>query len=321
MRDNICRGDAELYAWTMGWFAQIFQHAEDKHDTSLVIRGKPGVGKTKVGEVFGSLLGGHYLLVAEPRYVTGRFNAHMARLLLLHADEAFWAGDHSAEGKLKDMVSGRRHPIELKGKEAIWVANYMRLLITGNPDWIVPAAWQERRFAVLDAGDERMQDHAFFAGIDEEMKKGGREALLHHLINLDLTGINLREIPKTSALLDQKLASLTVEQAWWSDILQRGVLPELRNGCECSKETLYNNYLDQAQKLGRYGGRRSTQTALGMFLSKMVGANLGTGARDEQRRYCYRFPPLKECRERFAKMIQSRIVWPAPDANWQDLSM
>jgi hypothetical protein len=131
--------------------------AED--GTSLVLRGKQGVGKTKVGEVFGRLLRPHYLLVADPRYITGRFNARMISLLLLHADEAFWAGDKQAEGKLKDLVTGDWHPIEFKGVDPIPIRNYVRLLVTGNPDWLVPAAMEERRIAVLDVGDEQRENY------------------------------------------------------------------------------------------------------------------------------------------------------------------
>ena len=317
MRENICQENESIYKWVMGWFAQIFQHPEDKQDTSLVIRGKQGVGKSKVGEVMGSLLGRHSLCVAEPRYVTGRFNAHMAQLLMLHADEAFWAGDRSAEGKLKDMISGKRHPIEFKGKEAFWVANYMRLFITGNPDWMVPAGWEERRFCVLDAGEKHMKDHPYFAAIDEEMNNGGREALLHHFLNFDLSGINLRETPKTNALLDQKVASFSVEQDWWFDVLHRGELPKLENGCECLKLELHASYLRRMEKVGRRGSPRATETKLGMFLSKVVGPGLDKNVRDDKRRYLYRFPPLKECRERFAKLTQSTIAWEDPDADWE----
>ena len=39
----------------------------------------------------------------------------------------------------------------------------MRLFVTGNPDWMVPAGYKERRWAVFDMGDEHMQDHAYFA--------------------------------------------------------------------------------------------------------------------------------------------------------------
>ena len=214
------------------------------------------------------------------------------------------------------MISGKRHPIEFKGKEAFWVANYMRLFITGNPDWMVPAGWEERRFCVLDAGEKHMKDHPYFAAIDEEMNNGGREALLHHFLNFDLSGINLRETPKTNALLDQKVASFSVEQDWWFDVLHRGELPKLENGCECLKLELHASYLRRMEKVGRRGSRRATETKLGMFLSKVVGPGLDKNVRDEKRRYMYRFPPLKECREHFAKLTQSTIAWEDPDADW-----
>ena len=43
----------------------------------------------------------------------------MASLLVLHADEAFWAGDKKAEGMLKDLVSGKTHMLEYKGVDPI----------------------------------------------------------------------------------------------------------------------------------------------------------------------------------------------------------
>ena len=147
----------------------------------------------------------HYKQVSDPRYVTGRFNSHMISLLLLHADEGFWAGDKRAEGKLKDLVTGKRHPIEFKGKEAFWIDNHVRLFVTGNPDWVVPAGFDERRFATLDVGDEHREDYPYFAAIDAEMDNGGREALLYHLLyEVDCATVNLRQIPHTAALIEQK---------------------------------------------------------------------------------------------------------------------
>ena len=145
----------------------------------------------------------------------------------------FWAGDHAAEGKLKDLITGEHHFIEYKGKEPIRVRNYVRLFVTGNPDWLVPAGIEERRFAALDMGEARMQDTEYFAAIDAEMDNGGREALLEHLLRFDLSTVNLREIPKTAALLEQKMSSLSPEQGWWLDTLCaascRGVLTSPTN--------------------------------------------------------------------------------------------
>ncbi len=72
LKDNVCDGNNALFDWVVGWFAHIFKSPADKSGTSLVLRGEMGVGKTKVGEVIGSLLGEHFVLAPEPRYVTGR---------------------------------------------------------------------------------------------------------------------------------------------------------------------------------------------------------------------------------------------------------
>jgi hypothetical protein len=51
--------------------------------------------------------------------------------------------------------------------------------------------------------------------------------LLHYLLNFDLTKVNLRTIPDTAALTEQKIESLSVNQQWWLDVLKRGELPDL----------------------------------------------------------------------------------------------
>jgi hypothetical protein len=107
----VAQGNEDLFNFVVGWFAQIIQGPNEKTGTSLGLRGKQGAGKTIVGEIVGSLFPDHYRLVADPRYVTGRFNAHMVNLILLQADEAFFAGDKREQGKLKDLVTGNEHPI------------------------------------------------------------------------------------------------------------------------------------------------------------------------------------------------------------------
>jgi Primase C terminal 2 (PriCT-2)/Family of unknown function (DUF5906) len=321
LRDNVAQGNVFLYKWVIGWFAQIMQQQTAKTGTSLALRGKMGVGKTKVGQVFGSLIGDdHYALVADPRYIVGQFNSHMASLLLLHADEAFWAGDKRAEGKLRDLITGHHHFLEFKGVDPIRVRNLVRLFVTGDRDWLVPAGFAERRFAVLDVGDEHMQDIPYFAAIDYEMDHGGREALLDHLLNFDLRGVDLRVIPRTTALLQQQIQSATPEQAWWLDMLQAGRLPQGTDEANtCLKKRLFRRYVYHANLQGVRHKR--IETMIGMFLNKYVGSELkseqrsyrhvtSNGATITKRGYCYVFPALADCRERFAKeMQQEGIAW------------
>jgi hypothetical protein len=322
LRDNVAQGHEPTFNWIVAWFADIFQNPGAKKGTSVAFRGSQGVGKTKVGEVIGSLIGdGHYVLVSSPRYVTGQFNAHMASLLLLHADEAFWAGDKSAEGKLKDMVTGHRHLIEHKHFDPVSVMNLIRLFVTGNADWVVPAAFGERRFCTLDVGEAHKQDHAYFKAIDEEMDCGGREALLHYLLSFDLSMVNLRAIPKTAALLEQQISSLTPEQAWWLDVLHAGTLPprvgdhdnKIKNSC--FRSDLHTLYVAHAKEQG--ASRRAIETKIGMFLSKMIGPNLGRKQLKPSNAWYYIVPPLKECRERFAQMVGQDMAWDDEKAKWR----
>jgi hypothetical protein len=274
------------------------------------VRGEPGTGKSKVGEYMQSVFGkAHFVKVADPRYVTGRFNSHLASCLVLHADEGFWAGDRSAEGKLKDMITGTDHWLEYKGKEAFRVDNYVRLFVTGNPDWVVPAAFGERRFAVLHIGEHHQEDYDYFAAIDDEMNNGGSEALLYHLLHeVDCSKVNLRQVPQTTALLEQKVASMTAEQAWWLDVLKQGVLPgDTKGEGAAPSKAMYANYIAHARDRG--APRRVSETALGMFLAKYVPPTReyrppadDKGNRGKRVRV---FPLLAECREHFARLLRA----------------
>jgi hypothetical protein len=211
--------------------------------------------------------------------------------------------------------------IEYKGREPIKVENLVRLLVTGNPDWIFPVTMDERRPAVLDIGEEHMRDHAYFSAIDEQMDSGGREALLYHLLNFDLSKVDLRTIPKTSALRDQKIASLSPEDGWWLDVLQSGRLPYgTGEPGTCATDHLFNAYISHAQKM--QAKERSIEVLLGRYLRKALG-DLPLGRRrttyrayDGAEEYgpVYEFPPLAECRKAFASRLGHEIEWGEPEA-------
>jgi hypothetical protein len=123
---NMCSGNEELFNWVFAWFAHMLQRPRERVGTAIVLRGKMGSGKTKIGEVIGSLFPSHYFLVDDPRYLTGNFNAHMASCLLLQVDEGFWAGDKAAEGRLKGLITAPFQMIEAKGIDPIRLKNYVR---------------------------------------------------------------------------------------------------------------------------------------------------------------------------------------------------
>src|SRR5262249_2942997 len=154
-----------------------------------------------------------------------------------------------------------------------------------------------------------------------EMNNGGREALLHHLLTYDLSTVNLRETPKTAALVEQKVASFTPEEDWWHDVLQRGELPRIevdqQGNCKCLKKILHLSYIGRTSEINARN-RRSTETKLGMFVSKAVGPSLKhERVKAEPDKRYYIFPPLKDCRAYWAALMQTTIIWDDPEAKWQ----
>ncbi len=338
--ENVAQGNRDVARWVWAFFAQMIQQPEKKPGTALALRGKQGCGKTKVGEVFGSLLARHWVKVAKPSHLTGNFNAHMFACLLLQADEGFWAGDKGAEGALKDLVTGDIHQLERKGIDAVPVRNLIRLLITSNSEWVVPAGFEERRFAVLDVGNGNLQDHAFFAAIDQEMDEGGRQHLLAYLLGFDLSKVNLRTIPQTGALWEQKVASMSELHHWWWDRLKDGrLLPEHSRWMdEVAVDRLYNHFWRFFDRISR--SRKPPKEQWAIELRKMLPPkpNGGPPFRDLQKVKVPRFadgvpvlladgsiqmervngwkgfPGLDECRAYWEDMVGNKFDWaPADD--------
>lgn len=219
-RLNVCRGDEKLFIWLIGFFAHMVQRPWEKPLVALVFKGRKGTGKNALIERVGALLGGHFLLSSKRRYLVGQFNGHFENCLCIVLDEAFWSGDKESEGVLKDLITGTRHVIEHKGKEAFDIDNLTRVVILGNESWIVPASHDERRFAVFEMGEGRMRDRAFFQGMREGMEQGGYAHLLRYLLDFDLSRVDVNDAPNTAGLLAQKHASLEPVQEWWLDCLE-----------------------------------------------------------------------------------------------------
>lgn len=323
---NVCRGDERLFDWVFGFFAHIVQRPRERIGTALVMRGKMGSGKTKVGEVFGSLYPRHYFLVDDPRYVTGQFNAHMASCLLLQADEAVWAGDKAAEGRLKGLVTSPIQQIEAKGIDPIRLPNYVRLVLTSNEDWVVPAGPDERRFCVLDIDPRCAQNHDYFREMDHELAGGGLSHLLADLLAFDLGTVNLWQIPRTDALLEQKIRSLDSIRSWWFERLMSGSTS--RHGNEWRQEmpidTLFDDYIAIAEKIGVR--RKQEQVVFGIAMTRLLPGlervRRTTDVQDRdgrtvtKRAWCYLLPSLDAARVEFERLVEQRVKWLAepPDA-------
>jgi len=222
--NNVCGGDKALCKWLIGYFAHMVQRPYEKPLVALVFKGQKGTGKNALVERVGALFGPHFMVADDERYLLGNFNSHLESNLFFVLDEAAWAGDKRAEGKLKGLITGSQHNIERKGIDHYTVDNLTRVAIIGNEKWLVPATQDERRFAVFNVGEGRKQDREFFHSMRVGLEQGGYAHLLRFLLDFDISGLDINEAPATQGLIDQKHASLEPVQEWWLDCLETGEL-------------------------------------------------------------------------------------------------
>lgn len=306
LHDNVCSGNDQHYRYLMGWLARMIQRPDTPGEVAVVMRGNKGTGKGKVAQIVGSLLGRHYLTIANPQHLVGRFNAHLHDTVFLFADESFFAGDKSQESVLKALITEPMFTLEQKFKDAEPTPNYTHILMASNDDWIIRASQRERRYFVLDVASTRLQDHAYFAAIDAEADSGGREALLHVLQNWDLSGFNVRAVPQTRALQEQKEMSLGPIDSWWfHKLLEGDLLPGKGWPREVEKSAIRDDFLsNMAAWQVRH---RGTETILGRYLHRMIPL-LGDVRRPGGRHYVV--ADLAECRQRWADH-NGDYAWPA----------
>ncbi len=309
IKDNLCRREKDLSDYLIGWMARLVQHPDKPGEVAVVFRGKQGTGKGFFANQFGKLLGRHYLPVNNSEHIFGKFNAHLQECVLLFADEAFWAGNKKQEGMLKALITESTIMSESKGVDAQARPNCMHLVMASNEMWVVPVGDFDRRFFVLDVGDDRRRDRDYFGGIVQDLENGGYEALLHYLMSYDLSDFDVTDAPETAAHKEQKEFSLSPTKQWRLGLLEDGFLPnnvkgEANKAFTCGQDGLYARAREAVPKL-----QHVTDSMLGRSL-KPFRKGQATGSPR-----WYEFKPLAELRQAWDEKYGQRD-WDGPD-EWQ----
>jgi len=326
--DNICQKDKEHFNFFIDFFADMIQHPKEKKGVALVLIGDRGTGKTFAIDQIGKLLGPHYFSTNDGNQITGRFNDHLANRLLIFADDSLWSGDKKADQILKGIITGKSLNIEAKGKGIITMPDYRRIVMATNDVEAVPAGPKERRYAVYQVGNDKLQDTKYFKTLDDYMNNGGLGRLLWFLQNRKITS-NLRVNPKSAALGEQIILNLKGIPAAWYSILQEGRIDtdtvnkapwnDPAPGPIPSKD-VNKAFQDELSKAGH--AYKGFPQKFAIFLAKYGVKYDNRAARfdrigEDGKSYstnekAYFIPPLEECRKAFEEKIGTIVNWGNP---------
>lgn len=320
--ENICSENEEYYDYLLNWMARGVQKPATQGQVAIVLRGGKGTGKSIMATTYGKIFGRHYLHISNPSHLVGNFNSHLKDSIILFADEAFFAGDRRHESVLKMLITENTIPIEQKHVDVEPYPNYVHLIMAANDPHIIRATGDERRYFVLNVGQKHQQDTNYFVSMLAQMENGGYEALLYMLQTRDLSGFQVRNVPQTDALQEQKQLSMSTDEEWWFRKLRDGRLVESHDKwmphIECNELiTDFTKYAEVWKVT-----RRGNETALGRFLNRVcphmirnqttITKNVmgpdGYSTRSTVRAYVYQMGTLKQCRDSWCK-INGKVNW------------
>jgi hypothetical protein len=331
LRDECCDGDDGLFGYVIEWFANLFQFPRDKPGTLLATGSEEGAGKGALARYFKCILGPHLVQLSSSEQLLGRFNPFLATALLVFGDEVVWAGDKRGADKFKSYITEEDVYVERKFVDGITIKNYARFITATNHEHLAPAGTSARRYVVLPVSERRIGDQSYWNALEAERQGDGPSALLHHLLHEVKITRNLREVPKTAALAQQKLLSLDSIGEFWRCMLQtqdhyleegfgnnKTTVAQWSFGDIVLTATLHKFYLDHlskrralhsesADRLGR-GLRRyltlpkreasvGEKQALGVALTQRSGTQV------------YHMPSLADARAEFEKVMGHVVEW------------
>jgi Family of unknown function (DUF5906) len=348
INEIICDNNERHYHYIMSWISQIFQEPWDKLGVALVLKGLKGIGKSYFAKVLGMLMDGRddnrrqklYLPIDSKQSIFGNHNDHFESKLLVCFEEAIWAGDKAHESTLKHIITGDNLFINPKNLPGRLVRNYMRTIIIGNADWLVPASFDERRYFVLNVNNEHKDDKVYFDALEYELLNGGLEALMYEFMNYDYSDVNLRTAIVTEAQVEQKIESMLGVEKWWFNQLFSGKLPYVysdERGYYVIKEKLFSDFC-RAQLNERH---RFNERSFGMRFVELIPLLSNVGEiqyykngkvissvitsekwedKDERgnvKRYnVYVIPKLHVCRELINFRLKTNYMWDNQE-EWQ----
>ena len=225
VRDNICGGQEVLNTYTLDWQASGVQYPADPGRAAISLRGDPGVGKGIFATEYGALFGRHFFHITNAEQIVGRFNALAAQSIVQFADEAMFAGDRHAAQVLKTLVSEKTKVLELKGIDSIQIPNFCRYIFSTNNKHPLRIEEKDRRYCSIYVERTHAKDKPYFVALLDQMKTGGRAALLDLLLKRDISKFNPEDIPSTSELDTQKLLSAPIGDRVIISFAQDGYLP------------------------------------------------------------------------------------------------
>ena len=257
----------EVYLWALRWLAYPIQHPGAKMKTTLVFHGLQGAGKNLFFEAVAAIYG-EYAAVVDQRAIESQFTDWASKKLFAVFDEVVARNEvFGLKNLIKSLITGSKIRINPKNLGAWDETNHLNGVWLSNEHRPAAVELSDRRYFVIytpPALSER-----YYHDVKTCLQNGGRQALHHYLLNLDLGDFHEHsKPPMTGAKRDlQQVSADTIERFaldWLAGETRHPV-------CPCASGQVYKAY---QRWCGQQGEKARSQNILSNYLGKQPGWSL-----------------------------------------------
>ncbi len=312
----ICDNNHQLYDYLIRYLAHMLQKPEEKPGIMIVLLSGQGEGKGTLFKILQRIWQRTTLQVSDINEVVGQFPASLERNFVVCMDEALFAGDKKSLDKLKSLITESTCRIEQKHQPSRTIDSYHRFFASSNHDHFAHVDKDDRRFLFIRLSSAHKQDQIYFDAVNDALEDDTViAAMMYDLMNLELTGFNVRKRPLTDEHLSQRLQSLKGFERYWYEVLESGMFNSFQQWDQpvfVSTRHLIDYFSAHDKNASRYGSVQQKQIASALKLVCPSAKQARKKLHSIQERG-YELPDIYTARKEFEVVLGTSVEWETLD--------
>lgn len=194
----LCGDRYDVYLWLLKWIALPLQKPGTKMDSSVIMYGNEGPGKSVLWERVVKKIYGKYGVTIGQAQLDSQFTGWRSCKLFALAEEVVSRSERNHhKGMLKQIVTGATHMINEKMLPEHEERNCMNFVFLSNSTIPLELDMGDRRYLVLYVN--RSLDKSYFDALFDEINRGGVEHFYRYLLEMNLDGFDAHTRPPETA--------------------------------------------------------------------------------------------------------------------------
>lgn len=314
--ENLIDGTSEQKAHIIKLIGYTVMFPHIRTDTTIILQGKQGSGKTTISETLRAMCPNHTAVVDNLDELLTGFNHEYHHTKYFLHEESIFSGDKKTNEQIKPLITGTTRKSRIKNITSVEIQNYSFHIFTSNNDNPVRIEDSDRRHNAFTCSNKLIGYKAYFKAYYDWLNNGGANALVHFFQNeVDYTNFEPTIAIETDAKNLIKAQNLDPIENFIFNILAGAIDPILED-----KRYLTDKMADEELQIPRRELFEHFQSFHNMAGRKIMSYNQQSFNAKVQNIFqfpdsytewknksigrFFRFPKLAEARKRFALHIK-----------------